>query len=156
MGYYNQNNEGGLGLRDLCARNRASIYYQLWHLTQPIEQSILLSCVHDTMLLMLYLDIKKISLCITRFEKKNVRDKEARYFSLKLCRCSNFLFWHDPWVNRAPLLQFFDRTIITILATYVMNLVSKILDNQSWWFPSYDHCGVIEFRKIISGIQLHF
>ena len=149
--------EGGLGLYDLCQRNRASLIFQLWRLIHPSADSLWIAWFKGK-----YLKNRSIwtmnipgkaSWCVKNILK--LRHDAMGLFQYKIGSNSNFLTWHDPWVNGVPLLHQCPPGLISIAESSLQARVSEFIDNSSWRLPSSNHLDMAMLRSKILPIQIH-
>lgn len=61
---------------------------------------------------------------------------------------SNFLLWHDPWVNNRPIVNQLGSSIISIMESNNSAILEDLLSTGSWENTSSNHVIAIEFRHI--------
>ena len=67
---------------------------------------------------------------------------------------SQFLFWHDPWLDSKPILQSYNPQIVSILDSSNLATISQFIINDSWVFPITNHLWAVELRNRISQFPI--
>ncbi|XP_017227807.1 uncharacterized protein LOC108203403 [Daucus carota subsp. sativus] len=149
--------EGGLGLYDLCQWNNAVFLFHLWRITQPDNNSLWIMWFKRTYLkrrAFWTMDFpKNAPWCIRKILQ--LRPLALRFINYHVGASSNFLLWHDPWVNNKPLLSYCHPDVISSSNSRLFDKVASFMSNSSWLLPSSNHLDVIQLRSLIGSIPIH-
>lgn len=148
--------EGGLGLRDLCEWSRAAYLYHLWRIIQPVGNSLWVQWFKTTILRNKFFWTMSIpsgaSWCIKKILMARIEAR--RFIRYNVGSNSQFLFWHDPWVNGTILSTRFHPTIISISESNNDAKVGDFTRDTSWNLPVSNHHWVFELRGVVSSINV--
>ena len=148
--------EGGLGLYDLSTRNNAAFLFHLWRITQPANDSLWI-----TWFKRIYLKRRafwtmnipsKSSWCIRKI--LNLRPLALRFMNYRVGSSSEFLLWHDPWVDHKPLLHSCHLSTISLAGSSLMAPVNSLIVNSLWQLPTSNHLFVMDLRQKILGTPI--
>lgn len=146
-------NEGGLGIRDMGEWNKASILYQFWRLIHYHNPSLWLKWIHGNFLIDKSIWTMKVPYNASWCFKKmlNLRYLVMQHVSFEIGPQSQVLFWHDPWFNHKPLLQYFDSSIVSISESSYMARIGDFILNSQWNLPSSNHVMIMELRSLLEN-----
>lgn len=85
----------------------------------------------------------------------NLREECIRYIGYKPGFNSSFLLWHDPWALRTLLISHMDPMVISIVESHSLAKINSIVFQDQCRLPPSTHRLAIEFRTIISSINLN-
>lgn len=147
--------EGGLGIRDLCEWNLAAFLHHLCRIVRR-DSSLWISWFHSTLLrnkAFWTVPIpSKASWCVKKILQ--LRPLALTKIKYQVGLGSQFLFWHDPWLDNVPLLARFDNTIISIAETSQWAKVGDFITNQHWSLPPSNHTWVIDLREQVGAVNI--
>lgn len=84
----------------------------------------------------------------------NSRHEALRQVKYQVGINSQFLFWHDPWVDGSILARHFDPSIIYTAQSSYLAKVCDYLQDQCWNLPLSNHMWITEMRQMIEQITL--
>lgn len=84
----------------------------------------------------------------------NCRNKALAFVKYSPGLCSNFLLWHDPWLNNRPLLQQYDVSLMSALESQPFALLQSIQDGTSWFLGVSNYHFVRELRDRCDSITI--
>lgn len=150
--------EGGLGLKDLYQWNKASFLYQLWRLINADKvSSIWVTWVHNSWIKNKSIWTMKTPPQASWCLKKMLlfRPLVLRFIRYTVGTNSQFLFWHDPWLDSRPILQSYNPQLVSILESSNLATVSQFILNNNWVFPTSNHMWAVELRGRISRLPIY-
>ena len=104
-------NEGGIGIINIAKWNEAAILFQIWRIINKVD-SLWIHWLYAFELKRKGFWTMKIPYhCSWTWRRiLNLREKAARFIRYSPGLDSQFLLWHDPWIQNRPLALHFDVT----------------------------------------------
>lgn len=148
--------EGGLGIRNIFEWNRAAITHQLWRIIQPNACSIWVRWFQNTLLKNKGLWTSNIPYkCSWGVQKIfKCRDHAITFIRYHVGRCSNFKFWHDPWILNSPLMAQYSSLDISNFESNHLDLICRFQRNGEWLLPPSNYLSTQEIRAKIAVIPI--
>ncbi|KAL0458523.1 UNVERIFIED_CONTAM: hypothetical protein Slati_0479500 [Sesamum latifolium] len=129
--------EGGQGLRDILALNRALMSRHLWAIIARDRNSIWVNCFGQTRLR------DKSLWTVTEGKgswgwRKLLKLRPILQTNIQFCvgDCMRFSLWHDPWHTLGPLILRYPRDP-QLTGTCSSATLSFVLDNGQWRWPLF-------------------
>ncbi|KAK4384178.1 putative ribonuclease H protein [Sesamum angolense] len=145
--------EGGLGIRDILALNKALMCRHIWNVIQDNQSSIWVRWIAHTHLRhksIWTVDVKGGSWGWRKLLR--LRSALVPYIDLKIGDGASFSLWHDPWHSLGPLIKRFpsgpSRTNIPAAATLSMVIVDGV-----WHWPLITDMECIEITHVLPPID---
>ncbi|KAK4384117.1 putative ribonuclease H protein [Sesamum angolense] len=145
--------EGGLGIRDILALNKALMCRHIWNVIQDNQSSIWVRWIAHTHLRhksIWTVDIKGGSWGWRKLLR--LRSALLPYIDLKIGDGASFSLWHDPWHSLGPLIKRFpsgpSRTNIPAAAT-----LSTVIVDGVWHWPLITDMECIEITHVLPPID---
>lgn len=85
----------------------------------------------------------------------NARNFARPFIGYCVGQQSDFLLWHDPWVNNRPLLEQYSSSIISNAESSGLARVSSMQCNGAWDLPSSNHVDVMDLRIKVASTHIH-
>ncbi|KAL0291493.1 UNVERIFIED_CONTAM: hypothetical protein Sangu_3263200 [Sesamum angustifolium] len=145
--------EGGLGIRDILALNKALMCRHLWNVIKDNQSSIWVRWITHNHLRhksVWTVDVKGGSWGWRKLLR--LRSALLPYIDLKIGDGESFSLWHDPWHSLGPLIQRFpcgpSRTNIPAAAT-----LSTVIVDGAWCWPLITDMECIEITHVLPTIH---
>ncbi|KAK4384456.1 putative ribonuclease H protein [Sesamum angolense] len=145
--------EGGLGIRDILAINKALMCRHLWNVIQGNQSSIWVRWIAHNHLRhksVWTVDVKGGSWGWRKLLR--LRSALLPYIDLKIGDGEYFSLWHDPWHSLGPLIQQFpcgpSRMNIPAAAT-----LSTVIVDGDWCWPLITDMECIEIIHVLPTIH---
>lgn len=126
--------EGGLGFKELLGWNQCAIFLQVWRIVKNQGDSLWLKWVNQYLLrrkaFWTMAIPEKCSWALRKILK--ARPLFLQHASYIVGRNSNFLLWHDPWVQNRPLVELLGRRVISSLESNDLARINSILHDGIW------------------------
>lgn len=64
------------------------------------------------------------------------------------------LFWHDPWIDKRPLISIYGTKIVSLAESSPMICANLYMDNRHWNLPNPNHTIMDDLRSKVSAINI--
>lgn len=145
--------EGGLGIKNLKDWNMAAILFQLWRILNRPD-SLWVSWIYEY-------ELKRKGFWSMPIPRHcswgwkcilSARPLALQFISYEPGISSNFLLWHDPWLNHRPLCSQLDSSVISALESTSLALLNSIQNNGVWDLGVSNYQPVRDLREACSRI----
>ena len=147
--------EGGLGLRHIKIWNEAAVLYQLWRIIVKSD-SLWIDWIYKYELRRKgFWTMALPSNCSWCWKKiLNSRVIARNFICYAPGRHSDFLLWHDPWVNNEPLISQFGTALISALESHTLAKLHSIQSDDVWSLGPSNYHDVRVLRDLCAAIPI--
>ncbi|KAL0322039.1 UNVERIFIED_CONTAM: Transposon TX1 uncharacterized protein [Sesamum calycinum] len=126
--------EGGQGIRDILALNRALMSRHLWSVIKHEKESIWVEWIAHYRLVMPLWTVNAKRGAWSWRKMLELRGTLLPHIQLKIGTGESFSLWHDPWHNLGPLILRFPRGP-QLTGTAPMATLSVVIEDNMWSWP---------------------
>lgn len=149
--------DGGLGIREPIEWNSAAIKYQVWRLNQKNNSTLWSTWVHNSLLHNRFFWTTNLpSSCPWCVRKLlNARTEVIGHLYYNVGKWSRFLMWHEPWLNRTPIVSTYGHGLISIMGGSTRDAIGLYINYGVWNLSPTNHVDAINLRHDIDAVLLH-
>ena len=145
--------EGGLGLKNIHLWNEAATIFQLWRIINKVD-SLWINWLYAY-------ELHRQSFWTMNIPAKSswawrkilsCRRKALTFIRYIPGLASNFLLWHDPWLNHKPLALQFDNSVMSALGSHSFALLNTIQQEDNWSLGISNYLPVRDLRTQCENI----
>lgn len=141
--------EGGLGFKDLISWNKSAVLFQVWRIVTRADSLWICWLFSSPLRNKPFWTMKipsQCSWCLRKIFK--ARDCAMQYILYDVGVNSDVLMWHDPWLNRKPIILQLDAGFISIMESTDLACVGEFLNGREWELGYSNHVDAIELRHL--------